>query len=268
MPGYGLSGLRFAPLGVSLASVMGDLLGATNVATKESGNMLRNSIPMLDVPAYHEAQDYISTKPFAEDYYVNQYLKQARANERGLLGSVGGNRAAAAQQLQTANQNTLDKIGDLGRAAQEYNRNDYLKVREYNRKSKEMDLDNAYKYAQLGLDSSKAKQDILAKSIAMDDAELAAVSQNRASNMDKFAENMGALGEDAWNYRMFLMLKNAGVFGTTLDQARRNYDRDMLAYNDWAINKKNNNLVFPSVRITAANGGKLNKKRRKNTLTY
>lgn len=273
MPGYGLSPLRYFPAFAGIFPVMSDLLGESNVPEYRGGNALRNQIPLLNVPPYQPQQDYISTDPFARDYYLNQYLADANAVRRGLLGNVGGNRAAATQQLQTADMNTLNKIGELQRAGQEYNRKDYLTTREYNRNSKNTDTDNAFKYAQLMHESKKAQQESLAKAIALDEQELATVSQNRSTNWDNFVNNIGALGEDAHNYRMFKMLENAGYFGTTLEQAARNYDIDIQDYLDWKTNGRfrwNNNGIYmiPLNNLNSnARGGRVKSRKRKH-LTY
>lgn len=264
MPGVGLSPLRYWPIVDSAVQLGQDLFGDTNVIDFTNTNMLRNKLSSLDVPAYQEMQDFISPLPFARDYYTNQALAQAAADRRGILGNVGGNRGAATQALLTQDQNVLNKLGDLGRAGQEYNRQDYLKVRDYNRQSKQFDADQTMKYNQMRLDAAKQQWDDLFKTVTMDDAMLNQVSQNRSTNRSNFASNVQGLGEDAHNQRMLQMLINSGYFGTTLDQAYRNYRQD---YADWIAGQKNKNNQ-PNITIIKAQGGEIKTKRRKKHLTY
>ena len=252
--------LQHFPTWVSAMNVLRDELGDTNTITFEGGNETRQGIPSLNVPGYQEMQDFIAPHPFAEDYYVNKTLKQQRANERGILGLVGGNRGNALQQLQTSNQNTIDKIGELGRQAEEYNRKDYLNVREYNRKSKETDADNRFKYAQLGFESAKQKQDAIARAIALDSAELTNVSQNRSANWNQLASNVGEEGRQAQAYEWFRMLHDSGVWGMTPELAWQ-FAQSMQ-------NKPQQPIIQVVNGNSRAKGGKINTRKRRKNLTF
>lgn len=200
--GFDLSYLRYAPVIGSAINVFTDLVGLTNKPDYSSADSLMAATQNLRDVRPPSIGDYVRYTPFDRMFYLNQLNANAGATRRGLMDVAGGNRGAAMAGLLASDYNTLGKIGELARQAEEYNLANRLKTAEFNRGTNQFNSEMDLKAQMANNQNASIKLDVLAKAAAIRDAIDARIGAARSANLTNFFDNLGNIGWEAANRNM------------------------------------------------------------------
>lgn len=200
--GFDLSYLRYAPVIGSAINVFTDLAGLTNKPDYSNADSLMAATQNLRDVRPPSIGDYVRYTPFDRMFYLNQLNANAGATRRGLMDIAGGNRGAAMAGLLASDYNTLGKIGELARQAEEYNLANRFKTAEFNRGTNQFNSEMDLKAQMANNQNASIKLDVLAKAAAIRDAIDARVGAARSANLTNFFDNLGNIGWEAANRNM------------------------------------------------------------------
>ena len=204
--GYGLeynpypTWMRYAPVIGGGLGVLTDALGLTNkpdytYADKiEAAAQRAGYVPNV---RFSPIGDYMKYNPLDRMFYANQLMANARATDRALMNSSSPSRAVG---LLASGYNTTNSIGNMIRQAENENRAQYERTKEFNRRTNmfnsqmglEADTSNArYRQmaAQMGLSG-------LGQAAAIRDAIDARVGAARSANLTNFLTSLGNIGRE------------------------------------------------------------------------
>ena len=150
--------------------------------------------------------NYLTYKPFDRDYYINKMNAEAGASRRLIANTSGGNRATAMAGILAADNNYLNKIGDLAKQAEEYNLTQRQKVEDFNRKTNTTNSEGFLKADIANQEAFMNSRElslkgILAAAEMREKARLAADSA-RSSNISSLLETLGDIGYDEANRKL------------------------------------------------------------------
>lgn len=203
--------LRYAPVIGSAINVFTDLAGLTNKPDYSNADSLIAATQNLRDVRPPSIGDYIRYTPFDRMFYLNQLNANAGATRRGLMDIAGGNRGAAMAGLLASDYNTLGKIGELARQAEEYNLANRFKTAEFNRGTNQFNSEMDLKAQMANNQNTSIKLDVLAKAAAIRDAIDARVGAARSANLTNFFDNLGNIGWEEANRNMTKGLYNYGI---------------------------------------------------------
>lgn len=236
--------MRYAPaVGAGIFSLT-DALGLTNKPDYTYANKLEAAAtragyaPNIQAP---HIGDYMRYNPLDRLFYANQMQANSRATDRGLMNISANNRGTAMAGMLANNYSTQQGLGNLDRQAEEYNRAQYERKKEYDRRT------NMFN-AQMGLEADMANARYrqqarqfelsgLAQAAAMRDAIDQRVGAARSANITNLLTSLGNIGRE--NFAMNQINSDKGW----------NYG---VRRNGWSTWKGTN---------TASKGGKLRKKK-------
>lgn len=195
--------MRYAPAVGAGIFTLTDALGLTNkpdygYASKLEAAANRAAYaPNIKAPAIG---DYMRYTPFDRLFYANQMQANARATDRALMNTSGGNRGTAQAAMLANGYNTNNNLGNLYRQAEEYNRAQYERTKEFNRRTNmfnaqmglEADMANAryrQQAAQMGLHG-------LAQAANMREAIDARTGAARSANITNLLNSLGNIGRE------------------------------------------------------------------------
>lgn len=195
--------MRYAPAVGAGIFTLTDALGLTNkpdygYASKLEAAANRAAYaPNIEAPAIG---DYMRYTPFDRLFYANQMQANARATDRALMNTSGGNRGTAQAAMLANGYNTNNNLGNLYRQAEEYNRAQYERTKEFNRRTNmfnaqmglEADMANAryrQQAAQMGLSG-------LAQAANMREAIDARTGAARSANITNLLNSLGNIGRE------------------------------------------------------------------------
>ena len=230
--GFDLSYLRYAPVIGSGINVLTDLFGLTNKPDYSNADSLMAATQNLRDVRPPSIGDYIRYTPFDRMFYLNQLNANAGATRRALTDMSGGNRGAAMAGLLASDYNTLGKIGELARQAEEYNLANRFKTAEFNRGTNQFNSEMDLKAQMANNQNASVKLDVLSKAAAIRDAIDARIGAARSANLTGLFDNLGAIGEDYINRKERDMLIRSGVFGTLSERPYGWDDKDWDTYKD------------------------------------
>jgi hypothetical protein len=214
-------------------------------------NMSRGAGHLAD---YQPIGDYMRYQPLDRLFYANQLQANARATDRNLMNTSGGNRGAAMAGLLANNYNTNNNLGNLWRQAEEYNLAQREKVAAFNKDTNKFNAEAYNRNSRFNADALN-RQGQYSAQLAMQaarekmDAD-AAWNQGIYGNVAGLFKGIGDLGRENAQHNMIADMAATGIFGTIKNQPIGNgYIR-----------------VVP--RNEAAKGGKINKKKGKRGLTF
>lgn len=191
--------LRMAPILGSAYNMLfenrkPDFTGANLIAKQASRvENIPISTPVLS--------DYIAPKPFDRSFYTNK-LQGSHAATLRSLQNTAGNRGQAMAGILGADYNFNNKFGDLARQAEEYNREDALKVSDFNRATNMQNIDTLLRNNNQRLQREELLGSLRTKEATLRDAAIAAVGAARSNNRTNFFNNLGALGKENFIFEM------------------------------------------------------------------
>lgn len=224
--------LRYAPVIGSAINVFTDLVGLTNKPDYSNADSLTAATQNLRDVRPPSIGDYVRYTPFDRMFYLNQLNANAGATRRGLMDIAGGNRGAAMAGLLASDYNTLGKIGELARQAEEYNLANRFKSAEFNRGTNQFNSEMDLKAQMANNQNASVKLDVLSKAAAIRDAIDARIGAARSANLTGLFDNLGAIGEDYINRKERDMLIRSGVFGTLSERPYGWDDKDWNTYKE------------------------------------
>ena len=222
--------MRYAPAVGAGIFALTDALGITNKPDYTYADKLEAAAnragyaPNIQAPYIG---DYMRYTPFDRLFYANQLQANARATDRALMNNSGANRGTAAAGLLANSYNTNNNLGNLYRQAEEYNRAQYERTKEFNRRTNmfnaqmglEADMANAryrQQASQMGLSG-------LAQAAAMREQIDNRVGAARSANITNLLNNLGNIGRENFAFNQINWDRSsrhgAGIDGTSFDKA-------------------------------------------------
>lgn len=206
--------MRYAPIAGSGTLALTDMLGITNkpdysnIASLEAAAEGAGYAPNV---SYTPLGDYMRYSPFDRQYYLNQLQANSRATDRALINRASPSRAA---ELLASGYNTTLSTGNLARQAEEYNREQYEKTKEFNRKTNmfnsQTGLEAAMANARFNQQAASTKLSGLAQAAALRDAIDKRTSAARAANLSNFLTALGNLGKENFIFNQINSDKSRG----------------------------------------------------------
>lgn len=200
--------LRYAPVVGSALSVVNDFMpwsrpdysnvNAILEASKDAGNFREVSPEFIG--------NYLRYQPFDRDFYLNKLNASAGATRRGIINQSGNNRATAMAGLIASDYNTLGKIGDLARQAEEYNLAQRERVEAFNRGTNQFNAE-----ARMKADIANQEATLRARASRLSGAAQAAamrqgiddrIAASRSANFTNLFNNLGEIGREAYARNM------------------------------------------------------------------
>lgn len=214
--------------------------------------------------SYQPIGDYMAPKVFDRLFYANQLQANARATDRNLMNTSGGNRGTAMAGLLANGYNTNNNLGNLYRQAEEYNDNRYKQMKEFNRGTNMFNAEAYNKTSQFNADALNRQRQYgaqLAMQAAREKMDADAGWYNGIyGNISGLMKGIGDLGRENAQRNMIADMAANGIFGqmtpsTYVANGMLRYETDEERAKRLANQKK-----------SAAKGGKI--KRKKRGLTY
>jgi len=195
--------MRYAPAFGAGIMTLTDALGLTNRPDYTYANKLEAAAERLGYAPnvkFNPIGDYMTYRPLDRLFYANQLQANARATDRALANTSGGNRGTAQAAMLANGYNTNNSLGNLYRQAEEYNLAQKEKVADFNRRTNmfnsqmglEADSANA-RYRQM---ASHASLQGLAQAAAMRDSIDQRVGAARSANLTNLLNSLGNIGRE------------------------------------------------------------------------
>lgn len=192
--------MRYAPAVGAGIMTLTDALGLTNkpdytgVAGIEAAARAAGYIPEVSA---EPIGDYMRYTPFDRQFHTNQLLASSRATDRALSNSSSPSRAAG---IIANGYNTTLSLGNLARQAEEYNRGQYERTKEFNRKTNmfnsQMGLEAAMANARYSQQARQLGLSGMAQAAALRDSIDQRVGAARSANITNLLNNLGAIGRE------------------------------------------------------------------------
>ena len=224
--------MRYAPaIGAGIMTLT-DALGLTNKPDYTMADKLEaeaGGASQAPNVAFDPIGDYMRYTPFDRQYYLNQLMASSRATDRALGNTSSPSRAAG---ILANGYNTTLSMGNLARQAEEYNRGQYERVKEFNRKTNmfnsQMGLEAAMANARYGQQARKLGLSGLAQAAALRDSIDQRVGASRSANITNLLNNLGAIGRENF------------VFNQINSDRSRQYGVDKSGESSYKRNNKKN----------------------------
>lgn len=220
------------------------------------------SLAMATNPAVlakpHLIGDYMRYKPIDRLFYANQLQANSRATDRGIMNTSGGNRGTAMAGLLGNGLNAQTALANMDMQAENTNWGRYGQTKDFNRgtnifNAQALNQNSMFNAEQLNRNKQFGAQmsaNIAAQKMAAD----AGWNASKYKNFGEFFNGLSLLGSEAKQRNWLAELAADGVFGTLSPRTNTGKSQGLLTF-EWKPGKK------PGA-TNAANGGKLNKKRR------
>lgn len=192
--------MRYAPAVGAGVMTLTDALGLTNkpdytyAAGIEAAARAAGYAPDI---SYKPIGDYMRYTPLDRQYYINQLMANSRATDRALSNSPSPSRAAG---LLANSYNTTLSLGNLARQAEEYNRAQYERTKEFNRKTNmfnsQMDLEAAMANARYQQAAKQMGLSGLAQAAALREQIDARTGAAKSANLSNFLTSLGNIGRE------------------------------------------------------------------------
>jgi hypothetical protein len=192
--------MRYAPVVGSGVMALTDALGLTNKPDYSYAAKLEaaaNRAGYAPDVRYNPIGDYMRYTPLDRQYYINQLQANARATDRAIGNTSSPAKNAA---LLASGYNTTLSLGNLARQAEEYNRAQYERVKEFNRKTNmfnsQMDLEAAMANARYRQKAAQFGLLGLAQAAALRDQIDARTGAAKSANLTNFLTSLGNIGRE------------------------------------------------------------------------
>jgi hypothetical protein len=257
--GKSWEGLRYAPIiGQGIFSIT-DQLSLTNKPDYSNANATLEASKgagAYDRVSFENVGNYLTYRPHDVNNTINKMNAEAGASRRSLLNTVGGNRGTAMAGILAADNNYLNRIGDLYTQAEDSNFERRQKVEDFNRST---NITNSQGMLQADIANQEARaksgdlslKGIMAASELKEKARLAS-DVSKQANLSGLFTSLGGLGEENKSTNMLKYLISTGTI-TAND--------DLLGYLGINVKRKNKGTTNTQENNTAAKGGRLKRKR-------
>lgn len=202
--------MRYAPVFATGAFSLTDALGLTNKPDYSDANAILNATRNAGTykpVSYNPIGNYLTYTPFDRDYYINKGNALSGATRRNLMNTAGNSRALAASLL-AADYNSVDKLGELAKTAEEYNLKQRQTVEDFNRATNQTN-------SQGMLQADMANQSALANArnsylsgmfnyASLREKERQAATAARSANLTNFINSLGAIGKENYSRNMIV----------------------------------------------------------------
>lgn len=198
--------MRYAPaVGAGIMSLT-DMLGLTNKPDYTYADKLEaaaNQAAYAPHIEYDPIGDYMKYNPLDRQYYLNQLQASSRATDRALLNTSSPSRAAG---LLANGYNTTLSMGNLARQAEEYNRDQYERTMDFNRRTNmfnsQMGLEAAMANARYTQQAKQLGLSGLGQAAALRDSIDSRVGAARSANITNFLNSLGDIGRENFAMNM------------------------------------------------------------------
>lgn len=246
-----LTWLRYAPVLGSAIGLGYDIFSKPDYSNAEKILEASEDVGNYTPIEYTPIGNYLQYKPFDRNYYLNKINSLANSSRRAIMNSSSPSRNAA---ILASDYNTIGKIGDLARQAEEYNLAQRQAVENFNRgtnmSNAEMGLKAAMANQEASLKSKSSKLSGIIQAMAMRDAIDSRRSASMSANMTNLFDSLGNIGIDAYNRADRDMLIDSGIYGMLSQKPQ-----------DWS-NEKWEDFKSDSSKRGYSKGGKLKRKRK------
>ena len=252
-----VSRLRYMPAVGSAISVFSDLLGLTNTPDYSAANAIAASTKGLRDVSFTPIGDYATYRPVDIMAPINQINANAGATRRNIINTSGGNRGTAMAGLLAADNAFNNNIGQTYINAENTNYDRYMKALAHNASINQFNSQGALQAATANqrMDEVRARYSSLAADARM--KALQQASAARSANLTNLFDNLGNIGIDAAN-RMDAKWMAKEWPGATPPSAF-----GQGTQSGYVIGMNGEQIPIYTYR---ANGGKLNKKRKRRTI--
>lgn len=152
---------------------------------------------------YSPIGNYMTYTPLDRNYYINKQASMSGATRRAIRNTSAGNRAAAVAGILASDYNSLGKVGDLMRQAEEYNLAQRQAVENFNRATNMANAEMGLQSAKTNQSARQAAAELRLKGIqtalAMRDAQDRQRAAAKSANLSNFFNNLGNIGVDEYN---------------------------------------------------------------------
>lgn len=195
-----LTALRYAPVLGAAIGVANDLFGPK--PDYSNADMILNAGYDARDVRYTPIGDYMRYNPLDRLFYSNQLQANAAGSRRALLNNSGMNRGTAAANILASDYNTLGKLGELYRNAEEYNLAQRQAVANFNRDTNKFNAEMDLKAQMANAENNKLRLNAAAQAAAMREAIDARVGASRSANLTNFFNSLGDIGREAFTRNM------------------------------------------------------------------
>lgn len=200
--GRGLSWLRYAPAVGAGLGVLTDALGKTNSPDYGNADLVGSAVDNLTDIEFTPIGNYLTYRPLDRNYYINKLNAEAGASRRAIVNQSGGNRATAIAGLLAADYNTLGRMGDLARQAEEYNMAQRERVEAFNRGTNQFNSEMLLKAAIAKQANDKLRLQARTAQAQLRDQADARSSAGRAANLTNLFDSLGDIGREEFSRNM------------------------------------------------------------------
>ena len=200
--GRGLSWLRYAPAVGAGLGVLTDALGKTNSPDYGNADLVGSAVDNLTDIEFTPIGNYLTYRPLDRNYYINRLNAEAGATRRAIVNQSGGNRATAIAGLLAADYNTLGRMGDLARQAEEYNMAQRERVEAFNRGTNQFNSEMGLKANIAKQESDKLRLQARTAQAQLRDQADARASAGRAANLTNLFDSLGEIGREEFSRNM------------------------------------------------------------------
>lgn len=200
--GRGLSWLRYAPAVGAGLGVLTDALGKTNSPDYGNADLVGSAVDNLTDIEFTPIGNYLTYRPLDRNYYINKLNAEAGATRRAIVNQSGGNRATAIAGLLAADYNTLGRMGDLARQAEEYNMAQRERVEAFNRETNQFNSEMLLKAAIAKQANDKLRLQARTAQAQLRDQADARSSAGRAANLTNLFDSLGDIGREEFSRNM------------------------------------------------------------------
>ena len=200
--GKGLTWLRYAPAVGAGLGVLTDTLGWTNSPDYSNADLVGSAVDNLTDIEFTPIGNYLTYRPLDRNYYINKLNAEAGATRRAIVNQSGGNRATAIAGLLAADYNTLGRMGDLARQAEEYNMAQRERVEAFNRGTNQFNSEMLLKAAMAQQENDKLRLQARTAQAQLRDQADARSSAGRAANLTNLFDSLGDIGREEFSRNM------------------------------------------------------------------
>ena len=200
--GRGASWLRYAPTVGAGLGVLTDALGWTNSPDYSNADLVGSAVDNLTDIEFTPIGNYLTYRPLDRNYYINKLNAEAGATRRAIVNQSGGNRATAMAGLLAADYNTLGRMGDLARQAEEYNMAQRERVEAFNRGTNQFNSEMGLKAAIAKQANDKLRLQARTAQAQLRDQADARSSAGRAANLTNLFDSLGDIGREEFSRNM------------------------------------------------------------------
>ena len=195
--------MRYAPVFGAGIMTLTDALGLTNKPDYTFADKIEAAANRIgyapDIqPSY--IGDYMRYQPLDRLFYANQLQANARATDRNLMNTSGGNSGTARAAMIANGYNSNNVIGNMLRQEAESNRAQYERTKEFNRKTNmvnaEMDMRAREANARYRHMANSAWLQGLGQAAALRDSIDQRVGAARSLNIKNLLDSLGNIGRE------------------------------------------------------------------------